>query len=44
MLIRGREKQMEAAKKVGYAVLAALVVGVCLNFRDIRRYIHMSRM
>jgi hypothetical protein len=35
---------MEFAKTLGYLVGAAIIVGILLNFKDIRRYVHMSRM
>ncbi len=35
---------MEVMEVVGYIALAAIVIGIILNFKDIRRYVHISRM
>jgi hypothetical protein len=35
---------MELAKILGYLVLAAIVIAFFFNLKDIRRYVHMSRM
>jgi len=29
---------------IGYAMLAGLVIGILYNFKDIARYVHISRM
>jgi hypothetical protein len=35
---------MEKAKIAGCVVLAAVLVGILFNLKDIRRYIHISTM
>ena len=35
---------MDTAKIIGYIALGLIVLGVAVNFKDIRRYIHISRM
>jgi hypothetical protein len=35
---------MDTLAIVGYGVLALAVLGILFNLKDIRRYIHMTRM
>jgi hypothetical protein len=42
--IRAKEAFMEGLEIAGYIVAALLLAGILLNWRDIRRYIHISRI
>lgn len=44
MKLRKQEANMGGWQIVGFAVLAAVVVGVIVNAKDIKRYIRMSTM
>ena len=44
MKLRKKEANMGTWEIVGYAFLAAVVVGVLVNVKDIRRYIRISTM
>lgn len=35
---------MGTTEIIGYVALAAFIAGVLLNLKDIRRYVHISRM
>ena len=35
---------MHGTEIVGYILLAAIVCGILFNIKDIRRYVHISRM
>jgi hypothetical protein len=35
---------MHATEIVGYILLGAIVFGILFNFKDIRKYVHVSRM
>jgi hypothetical protein len=39
-----RRCTVEALTIIGYAVLAAAVLGIVINLKDIVRYVHITRM